>query len=191
MPIDEHAAVLRLKAGDIGGLETLVHAYQARAVRCAYLVIQDHALALDVVQASFVKAYERIAGFDESRSFGPWFLKSVLHDAMKVATARARTTPIDSLADFDNAPLTVADADPGPEQLWEQREMAETVLSALAELPTAERAAVVQRYYLGLSEAEMAEASGSPKGTVKRRLHSARGKLRGLLQPLDPHSEMV
>jgi RNA polymerase sigma-70 factor (ECF subfamily) len=191
MPIDEHEAVLRLKGGDVGGLEALVHAYQARAVRCAYLVIQDHALALDVTQTAFVKAYERIDQFDASRSFGPWFLKSVLRDALKVATARSRTTPLENPLDMEKNPTDLPDADPGPEQLWERREIAQAVIAALTELPPAERAAVVQRYYLGLSEAEMAEASGSPKGTVKRRLHTARGRLRTLLQPLDPHSEIA
>jgi RNA polymerase sigma-70 factor (ECF subfamily) len=191
MPIEEHEAVLRLQRGDIGGLEVLVHAYQARAIRCAFLVVQDHALALDVAQAAFVKAYEHIDGFDARRSFGPWFLKSVLHDAIKAATRRERTTPLDTIPHVEDGHLDVPDPQLGPEQLWEQREIAQTVFTALAKLPPHERAAIVQRYYLGLSEAEMAEASGSPKGTVKRRLHTARGKLRHLLQPLDPHSEMV
>ncbi len=191
MPIDEHEAVLRLQRGDINGLETLVRAYQTRAVRCAFLVIQDHAMALDVAQAAFVKAYERIGGFDAGRPFGPWFLKSVLRDAIKAATTRARTTPLEPLLDGESGRVDLPDTDLGPEQLWEQRELAQAVLIALSDLPVAERAAIVQRYYLGLSEAEMAQASGSPRGTIKRRLHTARGKLRTLLQPLDPNSEMV
>jgi RNA polymerase sigma-70 factor (ECF subfamily) len=191
MPIDEHDAILRLQRGDIGGLEVLVRTYQDRAVRCAFLIIQDHALALDVAQAAFVRAYERIDQFDARRPFGPWFLKSVLRDAIKAATARARISPLPSLLEEAGGPGEVPDAQPGPEQLWEQREIAATVLAALAELPPAERAAIVQRYYLGLSEAEMAAASGSPRGTVKSRLHAARRKLRPLLQPLDPHSEIA
>jgi RNA polymerase sigma-70 factor, ECF subfamily len=191
MPIEEQEAVLRLKGGDIGGLEPLVRAYHAHAVRCALLVVQDQALALDVTQAAFVKAYEHIDQFDAQRSFGPWFLKSVLRDAMKAATRRERTSPLEAPADDELSQLDVPDIQPGPDTLWEQREMAQTVLAALAKLPPAERAAIVQRYYLELSEAEMAKASGSPKGTVKWRLHTARQKLRALLNPLDPHSEML
>jgi RNA polymerase sigma-70 factor (ECF subfamily) len=191
MPIDEYEAVLRLQRGDISGLETLVRAYHARAVRCAVLVVHDPALALDVTQAAFVRAYERIDQLDARRSFGPWFLKSVLRDAVKAATRRERTVPLGSTRGDEYVATDFADADAGPEQIWEQRETAETVLKALAQLPPAERAAVVQRYYLGLSEAEMATASGSPRGTVKWRLHVAREKLRGLLQPLDPDKEML
>jgi hypothetical protein len=41
----------------------------------------------------------------------------------------------------------------------------------------------VQRYYLGMSEAEMAQSGQSPPGTIKKRLHAARGHLSKLLRP--------
>jgi RNA polymerase sigma-70 factor, ECF subfamily len=53
----------------------------------------------------------------------------------------------------------------------------------MAKLPPAQRAAVIQRYYLGMSEAEMAGGGGSPPGTIKRRPHAARRKLSKLLRP--------
>lgn len=56
--MDEREAIQRLKGGDISGLEALVHAHQVRAVRAAYLVTRDLAVAQDVVQAAFVRAYE-------------------------------------------------------------------------------------------------------------------------------------
>ena len=191
MPTDEQEAIRRLQAGDIRGLEALVHAYHARAVRCAFLVLQDHALALDVTQTAFVKAYEHIAGFDARRPFGPWFLKSVLRDATKAAVRRERTVSLDADSTERGVPGESPDTAPGPDELWEQRELARTVTAALAELPPAERAAIVQRYYLGLSEAEMAAAADRPRGTIKWRLHTARARLRTLLQPLDPDSEML
>jgi len=192
MPNDEQEAeaVLRLRRGDIGGLETLVRSYHARAVRCAFLVVHDQALALDVTQAAFVKAYERIDQFDVARAFGPWFLKSVLRDAIKAANQRQRTARLEAGPEGSGA-VDAADPAPGPEELWEQHEVAETVLAALAELPPAERAAIVQRYYLDLSETEMAEVSHAPRGTVKWRLHAARGKLRPRLRTLDPGSEVL
>jgi DNA-directed RNA polymerase specialized sigma24 family protein len=54
--MDERRAVERLKTGDIGGLEALVRSHQTRAVRAAYLILRDRALAEDVVQAAFVRA---------------------------------------------------------------------------------------------------------------------------------------
>src|SRR5258708_24068750 len=83
----------RLQRGDVGGLEFLVGQYQVRAMRTAYLITHDSSLAQDIVQAAFVKAYERIGQFDPNRPFGPWFLRSVLHDAIKAATKRQRLLP--------------------------------------------------------------------------------------------------
>jgi RNA polymerase sigma-70 factor (ECF subfamily) len=53
-------------------------------------------------------------------------------------------------------------------------------------LTPAHRAAVVQRYYLGLTEAEIAAELGCPQTTIKARLHAARERLRSLLRPA-PH----
>jgi RNA polymerase sigma-70 factor, ECF subfamily len=57
--MEESQAIARLKRGDIGGLEVLVRKYQAQATRTAFLIVRDRALAEDIVQAAFVRAYER------------------------------------------------------------------------------------------------------------------------------------
>jgi len=186
--MDEQMAIARLQQGDISGLETLVRTYHARAVRCAFLVVHDQALALDLAQTAFVKAYERIDQFDARRPFGPWFFTMLLRDARKAAARQASHAHASRL-DADGADDPI-DPELNPEQLWEQREVTRAVLTALAKLSPAERAAIVQRYYLGLSEAEMAAIAGSPHGTIKWRLHAARDRLRLLLQPLIQDSEV-
>jgi RNA polymerase sigma factor (sigma-70 family) len=62
-----------------------------------------------------------------------------------------------------------------------QAETEAAVWAALGELPPAQRTALVLRYYLDLSEAEMAARLDCPPGTVKSRLHNARVRLRTLL----------
>ena len=84
--MEEREAIARLNRGDIAGLETLVRQYQVQAVRTAYLITRDRALAEDIVQAAFLRVYERIGQFDTKRPFGPWFLRSVVNDAIKAAT---------------------------------------------------------------------------------------------------------
>ncbi len=177
--MDERRAIGRLKRGDPGGLEDLVKAHQVRAVRAAYLICRDRSLAEDVVQGAFVKSYEKIGGFDQGRSFGPWFTKMVVNDAIKAASRRERTTR------YEGASLDTLLEDPamGPHELLEEAEERRRVWRALAKLPPAQRAAIVQRYYLGMSEAEMAGDEKSPSGTIKWRLHAARRRLSKLLRP--------
>ncbi len=183
--MDERQAIARLQRGDISGLELLVRLYQVQAVRAAYLIVRDRHLAEDIVQAAFVRAYERIHQFDASRPFGPWFLRSVVNDAIKAAGRRERLVPLETIVDDREDRFGDLPADPGlgPEDLVEQAESRETVWAALGALSPAQRAVIVQRYFLDLSEAEMAEELDCPTGTVKWRLHAARARLRLLLKP--------
>src|SRR5438093_8104263 len=92
--MQEHEAVARLQQGDIAGLDTLIRLHQQPALYAAFLFCRDQALAEDLVQAAFVRAYERIAQFDAGRPFGPWFTRSVVNDALK-AVSRDRQVPLD------------------------------------------------------------------------------------------------
>ena len=174
--MEEREAVERLKRGDIGGLETLVRQHQVRAVRTAYLITQDRALAEDIVQAAFLRAYERIGQFDAGRPFGPWFTRSVVNDAIKASQRRGRQVSLES-----GTRASLTDTSPTPAEQAEAAEIRNQVRAALAQLPTGQRAAIVLRYYLAYSEAEMAETLNVPPGTVKWRLHQARKRLRTLL----------
>lgn len=179
--MDERRAIECLKSGDIGGLETLVRKHQIRAMRAAYLIVRDRTLAEDVVQGAFVRAYERIEGFDAERAFGPWFMKVVVNDALKAASRRERTAS--PSRDGEDPILQLRDPETGPHELAEAEEERRRVWVAMEKLPLAQRAVVVQCYYLGMSEAEMAGRGDSPPGTIKWRLHAARKRLAKLLRP--------
>ena len=87
--MDDLQAIQRLKDGDIGGLETLVGRYQAKAVRTAFLITQDETLAEDVAQDTFVRIYHRINHFDPSRPFEPYLLRSVVNAAERCSKSEA------------------------------------------------------------------------------------------------------
>lgn len=178
--MEEQRAIQRLKRGDIGGLEVLVRRYQVRAVQAAYLILRDRSLAEDVTQSAFLRAYERIGGFDAGRPFGPWFMKVVINDAVKTAARRERTLP---LGENVAPPTWLLDPEPGPQDLAEEAEARRRVWEAIKKLPPAQRALVVQRYFLDMSEAEMARDEGSPPGTIGWRLHAARKALSRMLRP--------
>lgn len=178
--MDERDAVERLRRGDIGGLEALVRRYYLRAGRTAYLIVRDHALAEDVAQDAFVRAFERIGQYDAERPFAPWFMRIVVNGAVEAARGRERTSSYDD-GEVGALMVRFADPAPGPHELAERAEQREGVWTAMEKLPPRQRAAVVQRYYLDMSETEMSEASGSPPGTIKSRLHAARRRLRRLL----------
>lgn len=175
--MSERRAIARLKQGNIDGLETLVKKYQVRAVRAAALITHDRSSAEDIVQTAFIRVYERIHQFDETRPFGPWFLRCVVNDAVKAVT-RGK---IHLALDDPGVRVDLLDPTPDPAEQLERVESEAALWDALAQLPPEQRAAVVLRYYLGMSEAEIADRQAAPKGTVKWRLHTARTRLRDLL----------
>jgi len=89
---EEKDAIQRLKHGQIGGLEFLVHCHQSKAVRVAYLITRDLGLAEDVVQDAFLQVYRSIRRFDESRLFPT--LETVLTPAQYDPSFPNTPTPV-------------------------------------------------------------------------------------------------
>lgn len=170
----EHAAIGALRRGDVGGLEALVRLHQLRALRLAYSITGDRPAAEDVVANAFLTVYDRIQQFDQRRPFAPWFSRIVVNDALKVL--RRWRSPITGGAPTWLDELT--DPAPGPEEQAELHELQRTLLTAVAALSPPQRAALVLRYSAGMCEAEIAEITSSPLGTVKSRLRAAEQQLR-------------
>ena len=170
-------AIARLKQGDIGGLEALVRRYQVRAVDAAFLICHDQAASEDIVQDAFIRAYERIEQFDSSRNFGPWFLRIVINDTLKHVT-RGKSISLEAQS---VEVLEIPNSDPSLESLLENAETREAIWETLEKLSPRQRAAIVMRYYLEMSDNEVSVALKVPPGTVRRRLHEARRSLRNLL----------
>ena len=177
--MDEQQAIQRLKNNDIGGLEFLVVLYQVKAVRTAYLITRDIGLAEDVVQDSFLQAYRSIGGFDAARSFEPWFMRSVVNASVKVMQRSARQ--VEAGDDADELFSQLAERVESVEAQVESSEVQSQIWDAMQRLSPRQRAVIVQRYFLDMSEKEMAVESGAAVGTIKWLLNAARERLRGLL----------
>lgn len=174
-------AILRLKFGDIGGLDALVARYQVRALRTAFLITQDAALAQDVVQDAFLSAYRAIHGFQLGRPFAPWFMRIVVNGAIQTARRGQHFTALE--AEDDDLDLSEGISAVSLEQTVEAAQTEAAIWAALADLTPERRAVIVLRYYLELSESEMAAHLAIPVGTVKSRLHAAKRQLRDRLTP--------
>lgn len=176
--MDDLQAIQRLKDGDIGGLEYLVVRYQAKAVRAAFLITHDEILAEDVVQDTFMRIYHRLDHFDPSRPFEPYLLRSVVNAALNVAQKVDKHRSMEGDLDQMEGLLSQAAS---VESEMEYIQLKQRIVAALAKLEPRQRAVVIQRYYLQMSEKEMAVALDAPPGTVKWLLNTARAKLQDLL----------
>ena len=157
--VSDRREMERLRQGDISALGTLVNRYQTRALRAAYLVTHDLALAEDVVSGAFLRVFERADQYDQARRFGPWFYRIVVNDAVKAVQRRDRTTILEH-AEVTWRQMTSAD----PESTAMLNEERKAVRDALARLTPSQRGAVVMRYFLELSESEMVVRTGRSRG---------------------------
>ena len=182
--MEDQLSISRIKQGDPGGLEALVQTYQVQAVYAAYLIVQDYALAEEIVQSAFVSVVEKIGQFDERRPFAPWFFKIVTNAAIKAARKQARLSALNEECAGEAGRLAswLVDPQPLPERLVEIQETGEVVRAALRQLTPEQRASVVMRYYLDMSEADMVVRLDRPLSTIKWWLRSARARIGVLLK---------
>lgn len=183
--VNERDAIERMKRGEIDGLELLVKTYQVQAVRTAMLITRDRPLAEDVVQSAFITAYERIHQFDSSKPFAPWFMRSVVNVAVKMTKKQSRVLSLDDKTDAETAFVDLLpDLSSEPYRALLQSEQRERIKHALDQLSPEQRAVVVMRYFLDMSEREISDSEDVPAGTVKWRIHTAKKRLRGLLKQM-------
>lgn len=185
--MDENQAIRQLLSGEFEGLAWLVERYQLKALRTAFLITGERVLAEDVVQTKFIQLPRAIRTFDPQRSFEPWFLRSVANAAVTAVNHRSKTLSFADVSPDEHWLEKFAGAE-GLDQKLRQRELEEEVWAGLQKLAPTERAAIVMRYYLEMSEEEMARHADVARGTIKWRLHAARGKLRRWFKS-DPRKE--
>ena len=107
----------------------------------------------------------------------------MVNDALKIALKRKRNISLEEHLDEPVAQLAkwLIDPSPQPEQLLEQKETRQNILNAIQSLPPEQRAVIVMRYFLDMSEADMSEKTDRPLSTVKWWLRDARMRLHNLI----------
>jgi RNA polymerase sigma-70 factor (ECF subfamily) len=170
---NEAELIARARQGNESAWVLLVGAHQTAIFRLAYLLLGDADEAADVAQEAFIRAFHALARFDTARPLRPWLLRitaNLAHNRRRsvrryLAALRrqlaAAPTPITALGERTGA-------------AWE----AQTLWQAVRRLRPVDQEVIYLRYFLDLSEAEMAGALDVAPGTVKSRLHRALGRLR-------------
>lgn len=179
-PLDDAEWVLRAQEGDVGAYEELVTRYGAIAQRVAYLITGSAAEAEDATQQAFVKAYYALGRFRREAPFRPWLLRIVANEAKNRIRSQGRQANVAVRLQEDRPR---SDAAPSPEVAALSHERSSSLMKALNTLGETDRTVIFLRYFLDLSEAEMAVTLGCRPGTVKSRLSRALGRLRAALGP--------
>lgn len=173
--MDDEELIALARRGDAGAYGELVQRYQEIALRTAYVITRTRPDAEDAAQDAFVKAYHALPRFRSGAPLRPWLLRIVANEARNRLRAARRREGLALRVGQDRAS---GDAAPSPEVAALAREEQELLVGALNGLDEKDRLVIAYRYFLDLSEAEMAQALDCRPGTVKSRLSRAMGRLR-------------
>ena len=173
-PLEDSELVERSRKGDVAAYEELVRRHRDLAFRTAY-VVAGAADAEDATQEAFIKAYFALERFRQGSPFRPWLLRIVANEAINRRRSARRQAGL-AVRSAEGRPPD--DAVPSPEGAALAQELQEELVAAVSELSNEDRLVIAYRYWFDLSEAEMAQALGCPRGTVKSRLSRALGRLR-------------
>ena len=181
-PFDEAPLVARAKAGDDGAFSELVEHYERRIFRLAKHITQSDEDAEDVLQESFLKAYEKLDTFQGNSKFYTWLVRIAVNEAlMKLRKRKSdKSVSLDEQLDTgeDTVAREVAVWDDTPEQRYSQEELKGILDQAVEGLEPIYKVVFQLRDVDELSTEETAEALGISIPAVKSRLLRARLQLR-------------
>ena len=167
--LDDNELVSRTLDGDVRSYEELVRRYERLVGRVLYPYARREISVEDLVQETFLRAYDRLETFNPDYRFKTWLL--AIANNLGVDTLRRRK----EIVEFN--PETHASAVGGPEAEALDAERSRGVQEAIATLPEAYGVPLVLRYSEGMSYAEIAEVLDITIPAVKSRLFRARKML--------------
>jgi len=167
------------RQGDSFAWERIIRNHQDHVFRLAYLIVRDPAEAEDVAQETFVRAFLALNDFETGRALRPWLIRI----AVNLARNRRRSLNryLNHLGrlfkDRSETESNMTGAEGAVEAQW----LASRLWTAVRQVSDKGEEVIYLRYFLGMSEAEMAESLDVPPGTVKSRLNRAQKQLRGII----------
>ncbi len=172
---EETQLVMNAQKGDGMAFAELARRYRSVAYGAAYVHLRDHDEAEDVAQDALLTAYQKIIDLKQPSKFGAWLCSIAARKASRRWKSRAREREQNI---SDERPVS------SEYDVWDALEAGElrrATIGLVQELSQLHREAIELYYFQGYTVPEIAKFLDVPPGTVKRRLHDARERLKAAL----------
>ena len=182
----DESLMMRCREGDLRAFDALFLRHHRKLFAYIHRMVGRHALAEDLLQETFLRAFAAAPGYTPSARFTTWIYRIATNVCYTALAGRRRRE--ESLTDSLDAPAGpgegmsalgefVPDPRPGPQAAALESELGEVLARALAALPDQQRSVFLHYEMDGLSYLEIAAVQCLPMGTVKTHLHRARRNL--------------
>jgi RNA polymerase sigma-70 factor (ECF subfamily) len=177
----EQLPVQAARAGDPDAWDALLRRFQLPLYVYAFELVGNEQDALDIVQETFLNAVRHLPGLRDDKRFGPW-LFSIAHQKVIQHWRRERRVDCLFAEPLEGEAADLADAADSPAEALIHEEREQEFLSALVQLAPAHRTVLLLHFVEDFSLEDIAGITGTPRGTIKSRLHYAKQALRRLIE---------
>jgi RNA polymerase sigma-70 factor (ECF subfamily) len=186
MEWSDETAVARARAGDADAFRVLVERHSNPLFRLAFRMTGNEQDAEDVVQETLLRAYRRLAKFDERASFRTWLYRITVNCSLDLVRARKRRSEQSGAAnpEMDDPLESLTATAPTPDRMAMSEEARSRIAEAMEELSVSEKTAFVLRHYEGMCIDEVSRVLGCRPGAARHSVFRAVQKLRRALEPL-------
>lgn len=177
------AAVRQVRAGDKDAFRVLVERHSRSIFRLAYRMTGREQDAEDLVQETFLRAFQQLDRFEARSSFGTWLYRIAVNCSLDLLRKRQqREEPLDSM-EAEREVTRMANG-PLPDRLVFSTEIQGRVEAALDRLTPTERAAFVLRHFEEMPIKEVGRTLGLGTSSAKNTLFRGVQKVRRILEPM-------
>jgi len=175
---DDLKLLTRLRLHDEAAFTEFFETHADRVYRVAIGLLKHTEDAEEVVQATFLSAFQAIDRFEPHAQMSTWLYRIAYNHALMMLRRRSAVEPLPEEDDLTASPVQLVDWSHLPDQEVLSEEAQVILRVAINDLPLGLRAAFILRDIEGLSTAECAHIQGVTEGACKVRLHRARLRLR-------------
>ena len=167
--------VKRAKSRDYQAFDLLVLKYQSRLISTAFKFVKDVQIAEDIVQDSFIKAFNALESFREDSSFYTWIYRITVNTSKNFLVSKKRksellNSDLSEEASYEIEPVETY----SPEDLLHATQLKKVITETIDQLGEDTRTALTLRELDGLSYEQIAEVVNCPVGTVRSRIFRGR-----------------
>jgi RNA polymerase sigma-70 factor (ECF subfamily) len=171
----------RIQRGDHGAFAELVVLFQKRIFRMAYGFFHDRDDALEIVQETFMRVYEKIGSYRPEHSLQSWLYRLAYNLCVDYYRKFEKKRKLQD--NFESVPGRHLAQAEGSQALWESRQTTAAIDRAVEKLSLKQREVFILKYRQGMKLHEVAEAMAVSLGTVKALHHRALRRIRREVAP--------
>jgi len=189
--LSDNDIIARVITGEKNLYAVIMRRYNQRLYRVAFSMVNDDAEAEDIMQVTYIKAYEHLNQFEFKAGFGTWLTRILINESLLRLKKRAYPVPLtDTMIDNPDHTSSIEKVQT-PFSSTVNHELRDVLEGAILSLPEKYRTVFVMREMEGMNVVETGECLGLTEINVKVRLNRAKAMLRSALYGIYKKDEIM